>query len=129
MREILFRGKWKCNGKWVEGSLLIWSDGGAEICHTNPENEDELQKVIVWPETVGQFTGLTDKNGKKIFEGDIVEVMHESVYRCRWNEGNCEFGFVNESVSFGLAYVSPDSMVIIGNIHDNPELLEVPHDA
>ena len=126
MREILFRGKREYNGKWVVGSLLIWSDGSTEICHTHPDNEDELLKVIVYPETVGQFTGLTDKNGKKIFEGDIVqyygtyalEVFIENGHtKTRW------FDTVTNSkcteLFFGYDAEAYGECEVIGNIHDN----------
>lgn len=83
--------------------------------------DSECSEVI--PETVGQYTGLTDKNGKKIFEGDIVKneygyigliVMKTCRYYIEWQSGN----FSND------LYVFADSLEVIGNIHDNPELLK-----
>lgn len=136
MREIFFRGQTRRKGQkvWMDGSPVEsnWVFGG--VCHgtgdfsiiygnLDEERERPTEKWVVYTDTVGQFTGLTDKNGKKIFEGDIVEVIHEGVYLCRWDEGNCEFGLINENESFGIAYVSPYDIVVIGNIHDDPELL------
>ena len=66
MREILFRGKRIDNDEWAEGSPLVWPDGDAEICHTKPDVVHEMLKAVVYPETIGQYTGLTDKNGKKM---------------------------------------------------------------
>ena len=114
MREILFRGKWKNSGEWVYGNLF------------NPDKADTPTQICIGtyiartcyeidPETVGQYTGLTDKNGRKIFEGDIMR-----------NAGNVvEFyggGFCINGDS-PLSYWTGTE--VIGNIYDNPELLEV----
>lgn len=114
MREILFRGR-RSNNEWFTGDVHFIGNR-VEIC-------SGYCGIMVQPETVGQFTGLTDKNGKKIFEGDIVDVEGVT-YRCRWDEGNFEFGLVNNKESFGIAY-APHCIEVIGNIYDNPELLEV----
>lgn len=133
MREILFRGK--AGPTWVIGSLLAWPDGQMEICTQTTDEETQMDKLTVNPETVGQFTGLTDKNGKKVFEGDIVK-----------DESGVVYPVVFELTGFYLKYAPPHShgfhfdllplsnywhahgaiIEVIGNIHDNPELLEVP---
>ena len=130
MREILFRGKRTDNGEWVEGYLCE--------CHHKDtgkydyaiqemfENGYIMHEVI--PETVGQYTGLNDKNGKKIFEGDICK--HRSNY-----SGNTVISVVTYTDGHFLALVCENSgfelsekLEVIGNIHDNPELLEVQHE-
>lgn len=124
MREILFRGKRE--GQWIEGSLVRFPDGTTEICYSGEKCDiDELDKATVETETVGQFTGLTDKNGKRIFEGDIVrQPGQKQVGLVQYGEFNCSccdgvFGwhFGDEDIR------DHDSYEVIGNIHDNPELL------
>lgn len=124
MREILFRGKNTDNGKWVYGFLC----SQRTISVTSPcGNTDE---IVVFPETVGQYTGFTDKNGEKIFEGDIVKVNKKSTTLV----GKVEF-----DLFFGGFTIVPKADCIenlmnkgrpkhreyevIGNIYDNIELL------
>ena len=132
MREILFRGKRIDNGEWVFGSLLAWRDGDTDICCHNSDNNGEMDKVIVRPETVGQFTGLTDKNGKKIFEGDILRFSYtgknhgvEGTEAVVFKSGKfgVEWGWHKELVA--LDGFANTTIEVIGNIHDNPDLLEV----
>ena len=130
MREILFRGKRKGDNKWVYGSFARYNleDGTADMFL--PEY-GVLFSVHI--DTLGQFTGLIDKNGKKIFEHDIV--------RCEFNSAPPMNGkVVFENGAFGLRWKHHGSGVenfaafecicnveytVIGNIHDNPELMEV----
>ena len=121
MRVILFRGK-DIYGKWLYGDLINLTEDIKQIC-----NHSQLEHAhSVNTETVGQYTGLTDKNGKKIYEGDILRYTLDGdvyTYACFWDDGNCEFGLKNEKRDFGLAY-APRDIEVIGNIQDNPELLK-----
>jgi uncharacterized phage protein (TIGR01671 family) len=74
MREYKFRGKRKDNGKWIYGSLISWPDGDMEIADIR--YDDSGNKFMVIPETVGMWSGWKDKNGKAIFEGDILRGSH-----------------------------------------------------
>ena len=124
MREILFRGK-TLLGKWIEGDLLNYLGYGKVhiVRHCLGAGGQE-----VIPETVGQYTGLTDKNGKKIFEGDVVRTTFDDYNTknlvCFWNESNIEFGLEKDDFDIGLGYLAPLELEVIGNIHDNPELLK-----
>ena len=181
MREILFRGKRTDTGEWVEGLLLtVDLDTYSEVekkkythCIVEPKVEMYRGEIsyfeFVKPETVGQFTGLEDCNGKKIFEGDIVKCRHEwrinykgigeqynpelSFNECKpklaygkeVKDGYCGkqyFYYRNYLVEFQKGYggwrlrnsnvfhnIGNNTLYnrnaeIIGNIHDNPELLE-----
>lgn len=115
MRAIEFRGKRIDNGEWVEGSFVpnyIHHNSGASI----------LEGGCIWnevfPETVGQFTGLYDKNYRKIFEGDILK-NHEKVHSTVIWEDGC---FVADPVcELCASYITNESFEIIGTIHDKGE--------
>ena len=125
MREVLFRGKRTDNGKWVKGYLYITHIGAHEIGSYDAEINIERFTFDVIPETVGQFTGLTDKNGVRIFEGDIVSlVKHDSlIYKVVYVP--CRYELVNSKGvnCFVLDIYKSENIEVIGNIHDNPELL------
>ena len=130
-REILFRGKWTDNGEWVEGSLHkeygeTRKDGSRSIDYRILGMRGECDYII--PETVGEYTGLTDKNGRKIFEGDIVSGYfdHEKIVGYIFYGSDAKF-FIQRKGLFGIELNNAEDWVeVIGNIHDdNPELLEV----
>ena len=136
-REILYRGKRTDNGEWVEGWVTsqFKKHTEGELLTRIQSNVFGVGEHLVDTETVGEYTGLTDKNGKKIFEGDIVickkEICGNFIDSC------VEIGFVEmKHGAFGLhrkqGYYRPFKdwledyeYEMIGNIHDNPELLEV----
>lgn len=130
-REILSRGKRKDNDEWVEGFYWkdIWGDDTEYIYY-----DGESYKVI--PDTVGRYTGLTDKNGKKIFEGDILgahlDVNYpedETIAIIVWaNNAWCIQELGAEPDIIGDDELKNDGWEIIGNIYDNPELMEVQHE-
>lgn len=122
MREILFKGKRVDNGEWTEGYLfkswnkvfLLWGMTG---------DSPNMEEVI--PETVGQYTGLCDKNGKKIFEGDILLKGFEKVL-VKWNANQCRWGIYSNNYEIcGFNESTQGYFEVIGNIYDNSELLEV----
>ena len=127
MREILFRGKRADNGEWVYGSP-IFQDNYVIIRFWNSE-EFEYEEHLIIPETVGQYTGLTDKNGKKIFEGDILNgLFYLHPYRKIFQVGYAVNGFYffdeddEDEVGWHPSHIV--DYEVIGNIHDNPELLK-----
>ena len=134
IREVIFRGKRADNGEWIEGDLLQIKYYNKPIieCKIMPQTPVSSAYPVL-PETVGQYTGLTDKNGKRIFEGDIVNVIYTSslgeeftqITTVRYDETECCFypmrwkeDCVNCDYSTEITEI-----VVIGNIHDNPELL------
>lgn len=131
MREILFRGKRTDNGEWCYGHLYKNYFGDWVIVN-------EKSRLIVNPETVGQYTGLTDKNGKKIFEGDVLKMEIKSNYIdhlqaplvfigvCKFKDGAFGFSKQRAGIEEFTAFSSTTYNVefeIIGNIHDNADLL------
>ncbi len=149
MREILFRGKAAC-GAWVQGDLIhrkIWSSK-FEVIRVDDSGFDNYTEYEIATDTIGQFTGLTDKNGKKIFEGDVVKaVIVRDLGGGTQNReetgiiGYDKIGMIGLIAKYaGTIPVWSDFFQeltlsgciddfwfeVIGNIHDNPELLENP---
>lgn len=126
-REVLFRGKRIDNGKWIEGNLFVSdTDGRTHILVGTRRITIEWE---VDPSTVGQFTGLTDNHGNKIFEGDIVQAHFttnhsKQIFRVTFDDGM--FIFNNGHVKLPVRGIY--GIKVIGNIHDNPDLLEVHND-
>lgn len=114
MREILFRGKRKDNGEWAYGDLE--HNGKGEMKWVNGDE--------IIPETVGQFTGLTDKNGKKIFEGDIVKGCLSIVFSIYFDLDYLQFrAELSDGTERNIDYYgNSEKLEVIGNIFDNPEL-------
>ena len=159
MREILFRGKRVDNGKWTQGTLAIWGDDyyiapDIKNAYTSMGGRGKGRCMMfghyyqVIPETVGQYTGFIDKNGKKVFEDDVIyigkaefyfrgELCHcigKEIYEERKALVTFSFDAFIADFAMGYDYFETDAPLIreipmkcaevIGNIHDNPELLE-----
>jgi uncharacterized phage protein (TIGR01671 family) len=146
MREILFKGKKKDNGEWVEGYLF--DDGMLG------EKRMFIGKLVIapyegpirgkWtviangfdevdPETICQFTGLCDKNGKRIWENNVVWLVYngeEHIYQIVWDNSELDFKATNGEENYGSNFeylLCCDEIEVIGNIFDNPELLQEEH--
>jgi len=153
MREILFRGKRLDNGEWVssgnfirfdpeEGKELVFIPAMHERCvcaHDDNDNITAFETGMFYKvdlDTVGQYTGLKDKKGRKIFEGDIIkendvihngELQYEGLFFAVVYANGCWFAIRNNRVGERKAMFLGgccDVSEVIGNIHDNPELLE-----
>lgn len=120
MREILFRGK-DTNNNWVEGDFLQYLGCGKVHIAQNYKGAGGREVI---PETVGQYTGFTDKNGKKIFEGDILKFPSGNCYPVWWDADYKAFGSCYYRDFDYLYQYRTIKIEVIGNIHDNPELLE-----
>lgn len=142
----LYRGKRRDTGEWVEGYLagydLICTEEPQDVRHATGEYYDQIAYVgfvEVDPSTVGQYTGLPDKNDKRVFEGDICRFREWSRGEMCW-VGNVHYEHQHFVISGGpnkecetpfylqlSRFVSGD-IEVIGTIYDNPELLEVNED-
>lgn len=140
MREILFKGKainrdkgyhlteYK-NGEWVYGLVTKLYDEQFKSLPAEMTNTNGIRGIEIDYKTIGQYTGLNDKNGNKIFEGDILEFIdgdnEVSYYEVVYSEANCRWIIKQDGAcpddldAFVTKYIT-----VAGNIHDNPELLE-----
>lgn len=121
MREILFRGKRIDNGEWVYGDLTHSVYKIGDTCVGKYGCETGMHQVD--PSTVGQYTGLTDKNGILIFEGDVVAYRDYGNLAVAWDDG--AFQLMREDTFYDmLDHYTLGFAAVIGNRWDNPELLE-----
>lgn len=132
MRTIKFRGRKINSGQWLYGDLMHDNVGGSYIYPIDAENLYKENAVI--PDTVGQFTGLLDKNGKEIYEGDIIGCHHPEIkHLIFYNEkqgrfmaalnGDIENDFIGVCGIDDRRWMA--SKEVVGNVHDNPELLNM----
>ena len=140
-REIKFRGKLEYNGKWIYGDLLQYENEdvaifGEKLSSFGCECTEMSKRDRVIPETIGQYTGLKDKDGNKIFEGDILEYIGKrednmnKVYRRKVVFYEGMFALLSKEMQAYSAlnyHCMKDGRFawrVIGNIHDNPELIK-----
>ena len=137
MREILFRGKRADTGEWIYGDLLHSVDA-VKIREQEQNIQCIAKSFVVIPETLGQYTGLTDKYGERIYEGDVLKMEIKSNYInplqaplvfigvCNFKDGAFGFSKQRAGIEEFTAFSSTTYNVefeIIGNIHDNADLL------
>jgi uncharacterized phage protein (TIGR01671 family) len=124
-REILFRGKRTDNNNWIEGGYCLWNDYRGSDRHVIMSKTGFNNDIH--PETIGQYIGLLDKNDTKIFEGDIVKQETDKAMVVSWNNRFSSFCLDRDGWAFSHwfgEYTDPSKCEVIGNIHDNPELLK-----
>lgn len=144
MREILFRGKSTKTNQWIYGGFHIWEKRQVCVFGNDRLKDDEISCVItvnsfadwnmprtmhaveVIADTVGQHTGLTDRNGNKIFEGDIVNILteNEEIGIIVYEDG----GFIVRADKFSIDFINNingTDVEVIGNKYDNPKLMEI----
>lgn len=129
MREIKFRGKTK-EGEWVYGDLETRRLDGRCFIHTYTEDRLYYTQFEILPDTIGQYTGLMDANGKEIYEGDIVRYrLTDERYKKNPRYSNLPIHYDGSQARFEAGNIYWDTLrsnkvEVIGNVHDDPELIE-----
>lgn len=132
MRDIVFRGKTVEGEAWICGDLRQYSENVTGI---KPHKMPHTMRVI--PGTVGQYIGLTDKNGRRIFEGDIIHLRcgyYESVGKVIYSDNNTRFGIADARGEMNFSFLNKPfvkqfAIEVIGNIYDTPELFKEANNA
>lgn len=135
MREILFKGKRIDNDEWIDGYYKKRHDflGNEEHLIFYADGHTVWDHAEVSSGTICQFTGLCDKNGKRIWENNVVWLVcngEEHVYQIVWDNSELDFKATNGEENYGLNFeylLCCDEIEVIGNIFDNPELLQEEH--
>ena len=139
MREILFKAKRKDNGEWVEGYYLNIAKINHFICTGKIKLDGALKGIIapemyaIDPDTICQYTGLTDKNGNKIWENDICNRKEKYPEIVTYNKGDwqLDYSYVfgkemhTDACNLGFYVCERNCVEVVGNIFDNADLLEV----
>ena len=129
-REIKFRGKSLDTGEWVYGNLIIAENGAPyifppEICEVDGHHLRQGDDKPHWvdPATVGQFTGMKDRNGREIYEDDLFKAgYYDTIYRVEWDKENARY--IGRDEKGRISYVGREPAIeVCGNIHENTELL------
>lgn len=140
-REILFRGKRTDNGEWVEGYYLYDGVSGKSYIHVSGNSVNESDKVgqegylrfvayEIDSEPICQYTGLTDKNGQKIWENDVCMIHSSSIdeedgyFAVEWDDDGARFALYGNGLTVDFDNYHGRECEVIGNRFDNPELLE-----
>lgn len=125
MREILFRGKRVDNGEWIQGYPCHYGWIGKEKDYIIPDYASALYTAEVDPETVGQYIGIEDENGRQICDGDIVWCEADEEYgRVEWDKDTARFVVRFSTFIADFDNLYGDEIEIVGNAYDNPEMME-----
>lgn len=136
MRELLFRGQTRRLGEkiknvagdpmpsnWVYGGVFHQNDRGGSFSIIY--SYDPIEKHVVYADTVGQYTGIKDRNGTKIFEGDIVGISREEERGIiKWDEDTARFIILSDGISADFDNYWGKDLEVIGNIYDNQDLCD-----
>lgn len=125
--EILHKAKSLITKEWIEGYIVIYPSGVAEIIEKKEQKPDVMQVIPVDPKTVCVYIGLKDKNKKKIFENDILRLANGAYLRVSWHTFKASWVISKKGWMYNHFFgeaVEPENVEVVGNVFDNPELLE-----